>query len=126
MKGVFIKKAEIVNEDIRRKIIEIQNGQMNIKNMKVLIVKEDSYLGGHYHYYSEIMYILKGKAKDYRMTNLDTNETEVYQLEEGDVVFRTGKIVHGGWFEKGSIVIDGAESSYLSREFNDVVVEGFK
>lgn len=126
MKGVFITKANIVNEDTRRKIIEIQNGQMNIKNMKVLIVKEDSYLGGHYHYYSEIMYILKGRAWDYKMTNRDTGETEIFQLEEGDVVFRTGNITHGGMFAKDTIVIDGAESPYLSRDFNDIVVEGFK
>ena len=126
MKGVFVTKATIVNEDNRRKIIEIQNGQLSIKNMKVLIVKEDSYLGGHWHTYSEIMHILKGGATDYKMTNLDTNETEVFNLVEGDTVFRTGRIVHGGWFKKDSIVIDGAAQSYVSRDFNDIVVEGFK
>ena len=126
MKGVYICKALVVSEDIRRKIIEIQNGMIDVKNMKVLIVKEDSYLGGHWHTYNEVMYMLKGKSWDYRMTNLDTNETEVFNLEEGDVVFRTGRIVHGGMFEKGSIVIDGAAGTYVSRDFNDVVVEGFK
>jgi len=126
MKGVFITKALIVNEDERRKIIEIQNGQMDIKNMKVLEIKEDSYLGGHWHTYSECMYIMKGNAKDYKMTNIDTNETEVFQLTEGDVVFRTGRIVHGGWFTKGTIIIDGACETYVSRDFNDIAVEGFK
>ena len=110
MKGIFIKKALIVNEDERRKIIEIQNGQMDIKNMKILEVKEDSYLGGHWHTYGEVMYILNGSAKDYKMTNIDTNETEIFQLKAGDVVFRTGRIIHGGWFTKGTIVMDGAES----------------
>lgn len=126
MKGVYIQKALVVNEDQRRKIIEIQNGQMDIKNMKVLEVKEDSYLGGHWHTYPEIMYILKGEAKHYIMSNLDTGEKEVFDLKEGDVVFRTGRIVHGGWFTKGSIIIDGAASTYISRDFNDIVVEGFK
>ena len=126
MKGVMVKKAEIVNEDSRRKIIELMNGQLAIKNMKVLVVKEDSYLGGHWHVYSEIMHILKGSAHKYKMKNLDTGEEEVYDLDEGDTVFRTGRIVHGGYFMKGTIVIDGACESYISRDFNDIAVEGFK
>lgn len=123
MKGIFIKKAQIVNEDDRRKILEIMNGELSIKNMKVLIVKEDSYLGGkegHWHQYPEVMCILEGEAKDYTMTNIDTKETESFNLEKGDVVFRTGRIIHGGWFKKGTIVIDGATESYISSDFNDI------
>lgn len=123
MKGVFIKKAEIVNEDDRRQIVEIMNGQLEIKNMKVLIVKEDSYLGGHWHTYSEIMHILKGRVINYKMKNIDTGEEETFTLEEGDTVFRTGRIVHGGDFTKGSIVIDGATETYVSRDFNDIQEE---
>ena len=95
--------------------------ELSIKNMKILQVKEDSYLGGHWHQYGEIMYILKGRAWDYKMTNLDTGESEIFNLEEGDVVFRTGRIVHGGMFAKDSLVVDGACESYISADFNDVV-----
>jgi hypothetical protein len=120
MKGVIIKKAKIVSDDERRIITEIMNGELAIKNLKVLVVKNSELpLGNHWHPYAEIMYILKGKAK-YRMKNLDTGEEEDFDLEEGDVVFRTGRIVHGGWFEKGSIIIDAACETYLSADFNDV------
>jgi len=120
MKGIHIIKAKIVNEDNRRKIVELMNGQLNIKNIKIMIVKEDSYLGGHWHTYSEVMHMFKGSVKDYKMKNIDTGEEETFQLEEGDTVFRTGRIIHGGIFTKGSIVIDGAVESYISGDFNDI------
>ncbi len=119
MKGVYITTAKIVDEDNRRKLVEVQNGQLNIKNLKFLQVKKKSYLGGHWHTYPEVMYILKGKA-DYTMKNIDTGEEETFQLEEGDVVFRTGRIVHGGTFTKESIILDGATETYVSQDFNDI------
>ena len=123
MKGVFVTKAKIVNEDARRKLIEIENGQIAIRNFKILDVKEDSYLGGHWHVYKEVMYVMRGKVHNYEMKNIDTGESERFELEEGDIVFRTGRIVHGGDFEKGCIIIDGAEDSYVSRDFNDIQEE---
>ena len=61
------------------------------------------------------------ESADYEMKNIDTGESERFTLEEGDIVFRTGRIVHGGDFQKGSIVIDGAVESYVSRDFNDII-----
>lgn len=119
MKGVVIKKAEIVSSDDRRDIIEIMNGQINVRNMKVLKMKKGELLGNHWHPYPEVMYILQGKVK-YKMKNIDTGEIEDYDLESGDVVFRTGRIVHAGYFSEDSIVIDGAAEPYLSQDFNDV------
>jgi len=120
MKGVMIKKAEVVSDDKRRSIFEIMNGQMTIKNMKVLKVKKGAQLlGNHWHPYSEVMYMLKGSAR-YKMKNIDTKEEEFFDLEEGDVVFRTGRIVHAGVFKEDSIVIDGAAEPYISQDFNDI------
>lgn len=123
MKGVVVMKAKIMNEDNRRKLIEIMNGQLSIKNLKILEVKEYCYLGGtsgHYHLYPEVMFILKGKAHNYVMTNIDTKETKMFELEEGDVVFRSARIIHGGYFEAGTIVIDGSCETYISSDFNDI------
>ena len=66
------------------------------------------------------MYVLKGKIWDYKMKNLETNEEEVFNLEEGDIVFRTARIVHGGWFGKGSIIIDLGGATYISGDYNDI------
>jgi len=120
MKGVIIKKAEIVSSDNRRDIIEIMNGQLGIRNLKVLKVKKgELILGNHWHTYSEVMYILKGWGH-YHMKNLDTNEYEEFDLKEGDIVFRTGRIVHAGYFIEDSIIIDGATETYLNTDFNDI------
>jgi len=129
MKGVEVKKAIIVSEDDRRKLIELMNGQFSGKNIKILEVKEDSYLGGesgHWHQYPECMYIMKGRCWDYVMENIDTGEKKTYKLGEGDIVFRTGRIIHGGMFEKGSIVIDIAGETYISGDFNDIPREKTK
>jgi len=129
MKGVVVKKANIVNEDERRKLIEIMNGQFEGKNIKILEVKEESYLGGktgHWHLYPEAMFVMKGKVWDYIMENIFTGEKESFNLEEGDVVFRTAGIIHGGMFSKGSIIIDIAGATYINGEFNDIPRENTK
>ena len=129
IRGVKVCKAAIVNEDDRRKLVELMNGQFAGKNIKILEVKEDSFLGGtsgHWHNYSECMYMMKGRCWDYVMENVDTKEKESYNLEEGDIVFRGPRIIHGGWFAKGSIVIDIAEDSYVSGKFNDIPREETK
>ncbi|MHA1876749.1 MAG: hypothetical protein ACTSUC_09935 [Promethearchaeota archaeon] len=123
MKGIKVIKSNIVNEDQRRRLIEIQNGQISIRNLKILEVKEDSFLGGHWHTYPEVMYVMKGKVWNYKMKNIDTGEIETFELSEGDVVFRTGRIIHGGMFGKGSIIIDGAAETYISADFNDIQEE---
>jgi len=123
MRGVVIRKIKQVHEDERRRIMEIMNGELGIRNLKILEVKEDCYLGGkegHSHLYAEIMYIMKGKVRDYVMTNLDTGESQSYDFEEGDIVFRTGRIVHGGIFLGGTIVVDASCETYISADFNDI------
>ena len=123
MKGVVIKKAKIVSDDERRTITEIMNGQMSVKNLKILHVKKgQQLLGNHFHTYGEVMYMLKGSA-GYRMKNIDTGEKEDFRLEEGDVVFRTGRIVHAGWFDEDSIIVDAACESYINADFNDIFEE---
>ena len=101
--------------------MEIMNGELVVKNMKILIVKKgEQLLGNHWHPEAcEVMYMLKGQAR-YRMKNLDTNEQEDFNLVEGDVVFRTSRIVHAGYFEEDSIIIDGSSESYISSDFNDI------
>ena len=120
MKGVFLTKAKVVSEDDRRKLIEIQNGQISVRNMKILIVKKgEALLGNHWHSGYEVMHIFKGSAR-YKMKNIDTGEEEEYNLKECDTVFRTGRIVHSGIFTEDSIVIDGGSDTYISAEFNDI------
>ena len=71
------------------------------------------------------MYLLNGSVK-YKMKNIDTNEEEEYNLVAGDVVFRTSRIVHGGYFTEDSILIDGSTEVYISCDFNDIREEILK
>jgi mannose-6-phosphate isomerase-like protein (cupin superfamily) len=120
MKGVTIRRIKLVNEDDRRRIMEIMNGEMSVKNLKILYVKKgEQLLGNHWHQYPEVMCIIKGSAI-YKMRNIDTKEEEIFNLTEGDVVFRTGRITHAGFFSDDSIIMDGATESYISADFNDV------
>lgn len=122
MKGVFITKLTLVHEDQRRTIQELFNG-FDIRNLKILTVKEDSYLGdktGHWHTYNEMMFILEGEVTDYLMENIFTGEKETYNFKAGDIVFRGPGIIHGGTFKKGTIVLDGSQEPFLSGEFNNV------
>ena len=126
MNGVVVRKAKLVSDDPRRSIFEIMNGEISIKNLKVLKIKKGRLvLGNHWHTYPEVMFILKGWGH-YHMKNIDTNEEEEFDLKEGDVVFRTGRIVHAGYFEEDSIIIDAASESYISADFNDVRQEIMK
>lgn len=121
MNGVYVGKIKLVHEDERRGIWEVMNGQLSIKNMKILRVKSGAQLlGNHWHTYPEVMYMMQGKAK-YKMKHVITGEEEEYNLEEGDVVFRTGFITHVGLFSEDSIVIDGAAETYIGADFNDIV-----
>jgi len=126
MNEVVVRKAKLVSDDPRRSIFEIMNGEISIKNLKVLKIKKGRLvLGNHWHTYPEVMFILKGWGH-YHMKNIDTNEEEEFDLKEGDVVFRTGRIVHAGYFEEDSIIIDAASESYISADFNDVRQEIMK
>ena len=42
MKGIFVKKIKCMHEDERRKIMEIMNGELQVKNLKILEVKESA------------------------------------------------------------------------------------
>jgi len=133
MHGVIVRKANVVHEDERRKLIEFMNGELTGKNIKILEVKDGGpqwqYLGGtcgHWHHYPECMVILEGEVKDYVMENLDTGEKETFTFESGDVVFRTGRIIHGGLFKAGTKVLDIGGETYISADFNDIPREDTK
>jgi len=102
-------------------MFEIINGQLTIKNLKILELKSGEHiLGNHSHLYSEFMYLMKGKAT-YKLKNLFSHEEETYQLSEGDLMFRTGFISHAGLFESDSVIIEGASESFIDPFFNDIV-----
>ena len=71
MRGVYIKKANVIAEDERRRIVSILNGEIGVRDIHILFMKKGETsegfiklpLGNHYHQYKEVCYCLKGKAK---------------------------------------------------------------
>lgn len=143
MKGVVIKKAQIISEDERRKIVSVMNGELNVKDIHILFMKGvpiesgehagygllgDNYrkepLGNHKHWYAEVMYVLKGKCH-YWLKNKE-GETMECDMEEGDLMFRAPEVVHTCVCTPDTILIDGATESWIDDNWNHVPEELIK
>jgi len=107
-----------VHEDHRRSLTAMFNGEFTAKQIKIIRIKKDSILGNHYHKYRECFYVLKGEAK-YVLYDLILRETKKVILKEGDRLIIDPNIAHKALIKKGTIMIEGTESGYLSAEEND-------
>ena len=125
MKGIFIKKASIIAEDERRKIISVLNGELNIRDIHILHMKEGGkILGNHYHWYPEVMFIMKGGGTWYLKNRTHdsneengSNEMEI-KLEEGDIMIKAPFITHTAIVDADSIILDGSAESWVGEDFN--------
>ena len=127
MRGVVIKKANVIAEDSRRKIVSILNGEIGVRDIHILFMKEgetdeEGYikepLGQHYHFYPEVCYCLKGKCK-YWLKNRQ-GEEEQMELNEGELMFRGPGVSHTCLCTEDCILIDGANESWLNDDWNHV------
>lgn len=121
MKGVVIKKANVISEDERRKIVSVMNGELNVKDIHILFMKKggvENVLGNHKHWYPEVMYVLKGKVH-YWLKNKE-GETMECDMEEGDIMYRAPEVVHTCTCTDDAILIDGASESWINDDWNHV------
>lgn len=127
MRGVVSRKANIISEDNRRKIVSIINGELNVKDIHILFMKsgekdENGFiklpLGNHKHWYPEVMYVLKGKCH-YWLKNKEGEEMEC-DLVEGDIMFRAPEVVHTCICTEDAILIDGSSESWINDDWNHV------
>ena len=139
MRGVYIKKANVIAEDDRRKIVSILNGEIGVRDIHILHMKEGGkILGNHFHWYPEIMYIMKGGGTWYlknRMIQIpenydelkDKNMNDVYRdmymevrLEEGDIMIKAPFITHTAVVDADSIILDGSSESWINEDWNHI------
>lgn len=120
MRGVILKKAFVIAEDERRKIVSILNGQIGVRDIHILFMKkgDNSPLGNHKHFYPEVMYVMKGKAH-YWLKNKE-GETMECDLEEGDIMFRAPEVVHTCICSEDCILLDGAGEAWIDEDWNHV------
>jgi len=118
MRGVIVRKATVINEDKRRKIISILNGELTVKDIHILFMKSgDEILGNHYHQYAEVCYCLKGKCL-YKLKHEITGETMEVEINEGDIMFRDAFVTHTCKASEDCILLDGAEKSWVTEDWN--------
>lgn len=111
MKGVNFIKVKVAHEDERRRLSAIFNGEFIAKQVKLINVKKASTLGNHYHYYSELFYVLQGKAT-YTLENVNTRERQLLKLKAGDRVIIGPEIAHKAEMEKGTVMVEATEEPY--------------
>src|SRR3990167_4401198 len=123
MRGVVIKKAQIIADDSRRRILSILNGEIGVRDIHILFMSKgetkDGFvklpLGNHYHNYREVCYCLKGKAH-YKLKHELTGEELEIDLNEGETMFRDAFVTHTCLCTEDCILIDGAEQSWVAED----------
>lgn len=116
------EKVKASDEDERRKLKAVFNGNFTAKQLIILEVKKDSFLGGHYHNYNEIFYCVKGEA-DYTFINIDTKEKKLIKVEIGEKVNIPTRTYHKAFLKQGTILIGVSEQEYVSDELNNLSYE---
>ena len=118
MKGLTHQTMEPAHADERRSLTPIFNGDFTALQIKLLKIKEGSTLGNHYHHYRETFYLLKGEA-DYTFENIETKEREKIHLKKGERITIEPGIAHKATFLEDTIMIEGTQWPYISKEVND-------
>ncbi len=127
MRGISVQKGKLVSDDNRRSILEVMNGQMAVRNLKFIRVKDNPdkecvVLAGHYHTYPEFRYMVSGTAT-FRFRDMITAQEETVDVSEGDVVFADGYIHHVGTISAGAVILEGATEMYFDPNYNDHPVD---
>tara|TARA_Y100000310_G_C20692815_1_gene823453 strand:- start:2857 stop:3240 length:384 start_codon:yes stop_codon:yes gene_type:complete len=119
---------EIDHEDERRALFTAFNRDLEdfvAKQVKFARMKKDSVLGGHFHKYAELFYLLEGKGvfslKDPAKSSKDLTEELIkeYNMVEGDRLFIPAGIAHKALLQKGSVLVGCTEQPYISAKHND-------
>ena len=113
---IEITKIPVSHEDDRRTLTAIFNGDFTSKQVKILHSKTRAILGGHYHNYPELFYVLKGS---FSFSLEIDNETQNGILTEGYRLVIPPHVKHTMLFEPDTITIEATTEPYLSPEEND-------
>jgi uncharacterized RmlC-like cupin family protein len=117
MTGVYIKHLVPCLQLQDRSTIEILNGQIDVRNIKLLTVKAGSIIGGQSHAYHEAKYMISGEMR-YRLASRGGERSEV-TLRGGDLMILAPYIFHEAEFIKDTLVMDFSDVGFFSTEFNN-------
>lgn len=120
--GVIYEQLGIEHQDERRVLRVMFNGDLSdfaARQVKFLEVSQnrDAVLGGHYHDYRELFYVLQGVVV-FDLETIDTKERESYTLGVGGRLFIPACVAHRATCIKGSILVGCTEQPFVSAEHN--------
>lgn len=116
--GVIYETREIDHEDDRRSLFTAFNGGFEARQVKFAQMHKDAVLGGHFHKYKELFYMLLGNA-EFDLLDIKTQEDQHYKLNTMDRLIIPPLVAHKGLVKKGSILVGCTEQPYVSPEHND-------
>ena len=119
MQGVFKTKLKPCYSDDLRTTTELLNGQLDIRNVKLLKVNGGTKVGGHSHPYFEAKYLLAGRA---RYTVTCQGLIEQFDFLEGELLIMAPHIVHTAEFPIYSVLLDFSEVGFISSDLNNEFV----
>ena len=121
LKGVIHESRGIDHEDHRRELFTAFNGDLGdfvARQVKFARIKEDAVLGGHYHDYNELFYLLEGGGV-FTLKDPTKGLIEDYDMVKKDRLFIPKGIAHKATIKAGSILVGCTEEPYVSPEHND-------
>jgi quercetin dioxygenase-like cupin family protein len=124
---ISFRSIGISHEDERRILKEVFNSKDELKDFiakhcKVMEIKTDSNLGGVYHDYSEIIYILKGEVF-IELKNLKDNKEMSMILKQGDRIIIPKNTAHKLKAKKDTIIVELWEEPHISSDINNHKIE---
>lgn len=117
-----LDKVRVAHEDDRRSISAIFNGDFIARQVKVLRIKQQAVLGGHYHDYREMFYVLEGQAV-YTLEDIAIKEQQTLTLRKGDRLIIQPCVAHRAEMGEGTVMLEATEEPYISADKNDVRYE---
>jgi len=122
--GVLYESRGVDHEDNRRALLTAFNGDLGsfvATQVKFAVMKQDAVLGGHYHTYDELFYLLEGQGTfSLRDTRSEVSGQNVeYQLVKGDRLFIPPYVAHKALVKAGSILVGCTAEPYVSPAHND-------
>ncbi len=121
IKGVLHESRGIDHEDHRRTLLTAFNGDLGdfvAEQVKFAMMKEDAVLGGHFHKYDELFYLLTGEGTFF-LKDPAQDAIEQYQLIRGDRLYIPAGIAHKAVIKADSILVGLTAKPYISAALND-------
>ncbi len=120
--GVFHRRATLSNQDWRRRLFTVFNGDLGgfvAAQMKWFEFKRDAWVGGHYHEYEEMFCIVKGKGT-YDLVSVDQPEQrEQFSMGKGDILLVPRRVAHRAYVLAGSLILAANSEPYVSATASD-------